>query len=147
MKKEHDIYLAEGRKIINGKDRDRITQMLQGKNKVKLVAKVIVWVMQKLDNVARKEGIEVDDGVKATVAQTLFEEIIEVWRIEMTDDQKELCFSVIVQDYVKGEVAAGRIDPDKLKAQTERAVREMPPEQQQKVKESLARIQQTAKGM
>ena len=57
----------------------------------------------------------------------------------------ELAFSLAVQDYMRGEIKAGRINPAKLQQQQQMAMQEMKPKQRQEIQESLTRIQATAK--
>lgn len=127
-----------------------IVKMLSGDNPVQKVASASVFVMQMVDKNSRESGIEVQDTVKVFGAHeivNLIAELGETARKIPKLDQKlgELTLSVAVQDYVKSEVAAGRINPQKLKVAMDADIRKLPPKTRKEIQDAHIRIQQTSR--
>lgn len=128
--------------------RDAVLSVLKGKNPVQLVANAVVVVLQKIDNASRKAGIETQDMIKLLAAHEFVSQICEIAEaaklFALSKDQQELALSVAVQDYVRNEISAGRIDPVRLMAQVEKGMRKLPQKQKAEVFQSINKIKQTA---
>lgn len=152
LKEDMQQWMAKAMQIVHSKDtRGKIMMMLQSsaKDPVQAVANVTTSVMQQVDMITRRAGIEVDDGVKFAGAHELIgqvEEIARMGRLFSLDQRhQELALSVAVQDYVKGEIAAKRIDPYKLQAKIKAGVQAMSPKDKIVMEQSVKRLADTSK--
>ena len=150
MGKDYQMYVAKGLEIISStQTRDSIVTLLKSADPVSALANTLVVVIQKLDMAARSKGTEVADFVKISGAHELINRLNDIMtaaKIASLDKNHiELAFSLAVQDYMRGEIKAGRINPAKLQQQQQMAMQKMKPKQRQEIQESLTRIQATAK--
>lgn len=129
--------------------RGAILNMLTNNDPVQRVADATVMVMQRIDAASRGAGIEVQDTIKMYGANEIVNLVVEFGnaakKFNITPDLAELALSVAVQDYIKSEVQAGRINAQRLKAKMDIDIRNMPPKMQKEVKDSQMRVQQTAR--
>jgi hypothetical protein len=146
------MYIAKGLELMSSQQtRESMLVVLKGigpGKPVEKLANALVVLLQKLDASARKTGVEVLDSVKVIGAHELIQDLAKTAAaaniFTLDDDHIELAYSVAVQDYVKAEVKAGRINPGKLMAQMQSSVRKMPPKEKQEMAMALKRIQATA---
>ncbi len=148
---DYNQYVAKGMQLIHSPEtRDAIVGILKlkGKAPVQLVADTVVVVIRKADNATREAGIEIQDVVKLLAAHEFVTQICEIAEaarlFTLKPDVKELALSVAVQDYVRGEISAGRIDPVRLMAQVEKGMRQISPKQRSEVLQSIDKIKKTA---
>ncbi|MFA5323822.1 MAG: hypothetical protein WC373_14215 [Smithella sp.] len=149
MKADYVQYVAKGMILLHSAEtRDAILQLLKGKNPVQMVANATVVIIQKLDSVTRNAGQEIQDVVKLFAAHEFVKQIAEIAEaarlFKLDDAHQELALSVAVQNYVRSEISAGRIDPVRLEAQVAKETRAMPIDQRKEMMQSIARIQKTA---
>lgn len=148
-KNDYAQYLSKGMEILHSREtRGAIISLLSGnKTPVQRVANAAVVVLQKVDGAARSKGLEIQDATKLFAAYEIVKQICEIAdaaRLFTLDDQHQnLALSVAVQDYVRAEIAAGRIDPARLNAQITQGMRKLTPEQRSEVDSSIKTIQQT----
>jgi hypothetical protein len=64
---------------------------------------------------------------------------------KLNKDLQERALSVTAQDYVKGEVAAGRINQQQLKVSLAADLRKMPPKLRKEIQQTQQRVVQTAR--
>lgn len=150
FKDELDKYNAKATVLVHSKEtRKAVLSMLKGKDPVQRVANATVTVMQRIDDAARKSGVEVQDTVKIFGAHEIVEMIIEFGSaakiFTMDKDLAELALSVSVQDYINSEVKAGRIHAQKLNVALQADIRKLPPKTRKEMQMSQTRIAQTAK--
>jgi len=149
MKQDLMMYVSKGLDIISSpQTRASIVTMLKHGDPVSALANTLLIIVQKLDCASRAKGVEIADAVKLYGAHDLLAELLKVMSAagiaHLTPDQQNLAFSVMVQDYIKAEVAAGRINPAKLQQQSEAAAAQVSPKMRQQAQESAQRIQATA---
>lgn len=147
-KEDYERFVALGLELISSpKTRRSMETVLATGDPVQALANALGAILRKIDSASRVRGIEVDDHVKLFAAFELLQRLHDVGKaigkMDLDKDHLELAFAVAVQDYIKDEIAAGRIDPEELQRTTKRGMEEMTPEQRNGVKESMARLQQT----
>ena len=150
---KHDFaaYVSRATTLIHAPETTGAIQgMLAGPDPVSKVAAATVMVMQRLDAAARTAGIEVQDAIKVFGAVEVVNMVAELGEAAgkmpvLNQHLKELALSVAVQDYVKGEVKAGRIDPQRLQVAMQADIRQLPPKQRKEIQDAQIRIQQTAR--
>lgn len=150
VRADHDRYVTKAIKLIHSPEtRESVLKMLKGPNPVQRTADVVVGVMQRIDAAARKEGIEIHDSVKVMGANEILNLVIELGEaaklIDLSKDLKELALSTAVQDYVKAEISAKRINQKALLVAIQRDIRSMPPKERKEIQKAQLRIQQTAR--
>lgn len=146
---DYQMFVAKGLQLISSPEtRNSMLTLLKGGDPVNALARALVVILQKMDSAARAKGTEISDLVKMYGAHDL---IVELERVaeaanifNLDKDHVELAFSAAVQNYIKGEIQAGRINPNKLMMQTKAGLNKMKPEERQKVMQSMQRLQQTA---
>lgn len=121
IKEDLSKYIDMAMQIIHSKATTaNIQKQLTAGNHVEQVAKMAVMIMQRIDTATRDSGVETQDAVKVVAAQAivgLLCELAEAAKLfDLSDDHKLLALSAAIQDYFKAEIAAKRIDPEKLKA-------------------------------
>lgn len=151
-KEDYEEWVAIAMEILHSKQtRGAIQDLLKSgaSDPVNTMAKTLGLVLTKLDQSSRNSGQEVDDAVKLLALAEVENQLVEIAEalgaFTLDEAHKELALSIAVQDYVKSEVAAGRINPVKLQAQMATSVSKMPPAERMAMEKSLQRIQQTAK--
>jgi len=152
VKEDFDKYVARATTLIHSPETTGAVQRMLagGKDPVSKVAAATVMIMQRLDAAARTSKIEVQDTVKVFGAAEIVNLVSELGEAtgvfkKLGTELHELALSVAVQDYVKGEVKAGRIDPKKLQMQMNTDMQKAPPELRKEIEDAQIRIQQTAK--
>lgn len=148
--KDYQMYVAKGLEIISSpQTRDGIVISLQQGDPVTALANTLALVIRKLDEGSRGKGVEVSDVVKMYGAHELITELAKVATAAgvkgLDEDHIALAFAFAVQEYIKQEIQAGKINPTKLHMQTKAGVRKLPPEKQQEIVSSIEKIQATAK--
>ncbi|MEA1992214.1 MAG: hypothetical protein U9N58_08485 [Thermodesulfobacteriota bacterium] len=150
MEEDLDKFITKGTMLIHSPEtRNQILSLLQGRNPVESVASALVITVKKLDEVSRREGLEVNDSVKLKGSEELISQIIEVGKAADTlkdfdDDKKELAYSLGVQEYIKGEIQAGRINKQALAEEIKTAMEELPEESRKELDTQLKRINKTS---
>lgn len=149
-KEDLERYINRAILLIHSPEtRQAVLAMLGGENPVQTVADATVMVMQRIDTASRQAGIEVQDTVKMYGAHEIVNLVVEFGnaarKFKLTPDLAELALSVSVQDYVKQEVQAGRINADRLKAKMAADIRKASPKVKKEIQASQTRIQQTAR--
>ena len=151
VREDFDRYVARATALIHSPETTGAVQnMLGGPDPVSKIAAATVMVMQRLDSAARASNIEVQDTIKTFGAVEIVNMVIELGEAagkfgKLDKDLSELALSVAVQDYVKGEIRAGRIDPKRLQVQMDADMRKLPPKQRKEIQASQVRLQQTAR--
>lgn len=150
IKQDLEKYVNKAMILIHAPEtRDAVLKSLGGEDPVQRLASTAVMIMQKIDSAGRDAGIEVQDSVKVIGAHQIVDMINEVATaaglFNLNQDLSHLALSVTVQDYVKAEVAAKRIDSQKLKVAMERDLRTLPPKIRKEAQQSPARLQQIAR--
>jgi hypothetical protein len=146
------MYIAKGLELMSSKQTAQsMLVILKGigpGKPVEKLANALVVLLQKLDAGARQTGVEVLDSVKVIGANDLIRELAKTAAaaniFHLDENHIELAYSVAVQDYVKSEVKAGRVNPGKLLATMQERVKKMPPKEKQEMAMALKRIQATA---
>lgn len=151
VRKDYDKYLAKATMLIHAPETTgAIQNMLGGGDPVKKIVAATVMIMQRLDGVARASGLEVQDTVKVFAASEIINMIAELGEAagkfkKLSTRLHELALAAAVQDYVKGEIRAGRIDPKRLQAEMDANLRKLPADQRKEIADAQIRIQQTAR--
>jgi hypothetical protein len=147
---DYNQYVDKATILIHAPEtRDSVIAMLDGPDPVQQVANATLLVTQRLDMAARQSGIEVEDGVKMYGANQIVRLICEVaaaaGKFNLPEPLIKLAFTVACQDYINGEIAAGRINRQQLRVQVLADIRQMPPKLRKQVQQAPAEIQQTAR--
>jgi len=147
---DYQMFVAKGLELISGKQtRKDILVLLKSGKPVEALANTLVVVLQKLDIAARKKGTEVHDHVKIIGSNELLQELAKIGKaariFDLDADHIELAFSLAIQDYVKTEIQAGRIDGAKLYQTMQQNVKKMAPKDKQDMDMAMQRIAATAK--
>lgn len=147
---DYQMFVAKGLDLISGQQtRKDILVLLKAGKPVESLANTLVVVLQKLDIAARKKGTEVHDYVKIIGANELLQELAKIAKaariFDLDKDHLELAFSLAIQDYVKTEIQAGRIDGAKLYQTMQQNVKKMAPKDKQEMDLAIQRIAATAK--
>lgn len=150
FKTDYAQYVAKAIKLIHSPDtREAVLSLLNNNDPVSKVAKAAVVVMQKLDAASRASGMEIGDSVKVLGAAEIVKLIVEFGnaarKFQLDEELVDLALSVAVQDYVKQEMAAGRLDGKKLKVAMEADIRKLPPAKRKEVQQAQYRIAQIAR--
>ena len=130
--------------------RDSLVNMLNPKDPVNTVAAVVVLVAQRIDTAARQSGMEVPDVAKACAAMGIVKEVAHMGAVakripQLSNDQINLALSVTVQNYIKVEVAAGRINAQQMQMALKTLAQKLPPKTSAPVKKGIEQVQQTGK--
>jgi hypothetical protein len=149
-KDDYARYLSKAVDIIHDpKTQPEILKMLSSKDSVQSVANVAVMIMQRIDAAARQSGIEIQDSVKALASAQIVNVVVETGiaakKFTMDKELIELAISAAVQDYVKGEIASGRMNAKKVQIALQRDMRTMPPKLRKETMETMKRIQHTGR--
>lgn len=127
---------------------DIVAALKNSPNPVEGIANQAKAIIQKVDSISRKEGIELDLQAEMFGGKDLVAEIAEIAEaatgIVIDEDDRQLAFSVSVQNYLKEEIAAGRVDPEELKAGAQQALSQMPKEGQEAANNEMLKIDATA---
>ena len=151
MPDDYALFVSRGLEMISAEQtKDGILTMLRAKDPVQSLADTLIVIIHKLDDAARQKGVEVQDSIKILGAHELINELAKVAKaaniFDLDKDHIELAFSVAVQDYVREEVQAGRINPGKLQAQMQSGVNKMGTKEREEMQAAQERIQKTARG-
>lgn len=143
-------YVSKATQLIHSpQTRDNILSMLNNNNPVQRVADATVMVMQRIDEAARASGTEVEDTVKCFAAHDIVNMIVEFGeaarKFTLDSDLVMLALSLASQDYIKHEIEAGRINPQKLKVMMDADMRKLPPKERKEIQLSQDRIAATAR--
>lgn len=150
IKSDYEKYVNRATMLIHSPETtSSVQKMLTGDDPVQRIAKVTVMIMQRIDAASRTAKQEVHDTIKVLAAVEVVNIIVELGQaaklFKVGKKLTELAVSVAVQDYIKSEAAERRIMPQKLKAQMDVEIRKMPPKEQQDIRKSMQRVQQTAR--
>jgi len=158
LKDDYEQWIVTAMEMVHGQEtRDQFMTLLKtpsagqmnGKGQVESLAGAVVLVIQKIDNASRGQQVEVEDSIKVLGASEISKQIYEVGEaaglLNLDEDHQELALSFAVQNYVRGEVEAKRIDPAKLKAHFDKGLRALPPEEKEKAAASMARVSATGR--
>lgn len=142
----------KGNRILHSPETsDHIVEMLKtGGRPEESVAKVMLYIFSIVDNAARQAGQEIDDQDRIIALVQLVKMAAELAKaagaFTLNDKQMQLAISLSIQMYLKQEIAAGRIDPQKLQADLQKGIAAMPPDKQKELNQSVLSINQTAMG-
>lgn len=144
-------YMDKAAMILHDpKTRVTVLQTLKRPDPVKQIAAITVSIMQKLDEMLRQSGIELRDSLKAIGAFVIVADVatfgVEGGAFEKLDkDYVQLAFSIAIQDYVKAEAKAGRINPKALHVAMQADIRRMNPRQRKEIENSMRNLPQIAR--
>ena len=149
MDQDYKQWRTKAMMIVHGrKTRDDILNLLRIKDPVSATAELTVQIVEKMDAAMRKEGVEVDDAVKLFGAKEVIRQLAEVAEsakvFEMSDDLQDLTLAVAVQEYIKREIKAGRVDPRKIRSESLANIKKMPPKLRREMDEGYRKVQGTA---
>lgn len=150
VREDYKKYVAKGMTLMySPQTRESILNLLKGDDPVQRVADAVVMIMQRIDTATRKANIEVKDSIKVLAAHEFVNQVVEYGNtagiFKLNKELAELALSVTVQDYVKSETQAGRINPKNLQVAIQADMRKMPPKERKEALASSSRIQQTAR--
>lgn len=111
---------------------------------VKQIALLTVTIIQRIDEASRQQGIETSDAVKVIAAYKIVELLCELGeaagKFKLSQDFQTLALYAAIQDYFKGEIAAGRIDPVKFRQSAAQGIKSLPPDTLNATKEMINRM-------
>lgn len=143
-------YVTKATILIHSKETTKkIQAALILPDPVQQIANLTVMIIQRIDSAARQQGVETQDNVKLAAAKAIIGLLCELAqamkKFTLSQDLKTLALATAMQDYYKGEIKAGRIDPIKLKQSKGRAIQSMPPQLLQQSKDIAAKLPMIAK--
>lgn len=142
--------VTRGMEILHGPDtKDSIAAAIQASSDpVTGVADLAKSIMQKIDLISRQEGIEINVLSKINGSKELVNEIAELAEDRgapvMDEADRELAWSVSMQDYVKEEIAAGRLDPAELEQGVMESMKSLDKEGMEAANQEMIRLDETA---
>ena len=152
IKQDYTSYLSKATTLIHAPETSSsIVNMLAGPDTPQQkVADATVMIMQRIDQAGRQAGVEISDFVRCIAAHAIVQLLDEIGVTagklkKMDANMINLSMSIAIQNYFKGEIKAGRIDPQKLKATIQSGIARAPQKTRQQMHQSLAAIQRTAK--
>lgn len=152
QKEDYEDWVSIAMDILHSKQtRGDVHTMIKAgaEDPVRTTANILLLILHKLDNTTRSAGQEVDDAIKLLALSEMVNQVAEIAEalgaFTIDEDHQSLALSIAVQDYVKGEVSAGRINPVKLQAQIATSVGKMPPEERMAMEKSIQKIAQLSK--
>ena len=150
IKADYAKYCALATRIIHTEGpREQILSSLKGNDPVKKLADVTVIILQKMDQVLRDSGQELQDSIKIFGAHAVVDEIADLGEAagiaKYSEDWRLLALSGACQDYIKAEVAAGRINAQRLNVEIQAGLRQMPPKQRKDILDGMKRVEQIAR--
>ncbi len=149
LEADGERFTAKGMKLIHSpQSRSAVVNVLNKNNPIESVADATVQVISRLDQVS--DG-RVNDMVKIKSGLDLMMQIIEVGEASgklqpMSDEEKQAAYAVSIEKYLKGEIAAGRINKEALTADMEQGIAKMSGEERMGLGEQLQTINRTAVG-
>lgn len=142
--------VTRGLELLHSKQtRDKIIQSLKDStDPVQGVADQAKAIIQRADSMTRTDGIEISPISKITGGKDLVDEIAELAEAAglgpMDEDDRELSHSVSMQDYIKEEIAAGRIDPAELQAGVAESMGGLDKEGMEAANQQMLKLNKTA---
>ena len=150
LKQDFAQYVSKATTMINSpQTRAQTLTMLKGSDPCKQVSQAAVIVMQQVDALSRRANIEVRDDIKFVATYVIIEQLAQMASAaglyKLDKDYCLLAMSMAVQNYIKAEVAAHRVDAKQVAVQMQIAQREMPPEQKKAMADATRRMPEIAK--
>lgn len=150
IKQDFAQYISKASTIINSpQTRSATLETLKGPDPAKQIANTTVLVMQQIDSLSRKSGIEILDTIKVIGAHVIVEQLYQLANAaglyKLPEEYRMFALSIAVQNYIKAESKTGRINLKQLSVQIQRDMRSMSPEQRKMISKSMQNIPQTAK--
>lgn len=148
--KDAHRLVTRGMELIHSpQTRDAMVQALKdNSNLVQAVADQAKVIIQRVESDARKEGVKLGDISKLMGCKDLVGEIAAVAEVSgagsLDPDDQDLAFSVAAQDYLKEEIAAGRLDPKNLQGQIKQMLLSLPKDQLEAANKTSLKINATA---
>lgn len=142
--------VTRGMEIIHSPQaKDKIVSDIKSSpNTVEGIAGQVKAVIQRVDSIARKEGKEINAMAQLSGGMELVNEMADLTESvtgeKVNGDDRELAFTVSVQDYLKDEIAAGRADPAELQAGVQQAMEGLDPEQFEAANNQMLKLNSTA---
>jgi hypothetical protein len=130
--------------------RDKIINSMMQPHPVDGVKNGVLAVMQRTDEAMRKEGVQIFGQAKLDSAVELVGEVSEISEAigaKLDDKDIRLALSLAIQDYMKPEIEAGRIDAQEAKAGIATAMQNMSPEERKITNDQTLEIDQSAQAM
>jgi len=150
IESQHEQYLAKGMEMIHSpQTRDSILELLRASDPVDALSKTLVMVLHKVDEAARSANLEVEDAAKLMGASELLTQLYEIGEaakiMKLMPDEIHLALAAGIQNYVKDEVVAGRINPQKLAETMKKNLSLLSPKEKADSLLALKKIEQTGK--
>jgi len=149
-KRQLTQYVVKGMQLLHsGETGGDIVEVLKGTpNKSQAVAEVTTSVLQRLDTAAREAGDDVHDMIKLEGAVDLLQQVIEIGEVsgatkKFTPEETQAAIALTVQEYLRGEIASGRVNKDELAKQITGGISQMSPEDQEELNKETLRINDT----
>jgi hypothetical protein len=150
VKQDFAQFVSKASTMINSpQTRQQTLAMLRGSDPARQIARGTVVILQQIDTLSRKSGIEILYTVKVVGAYVIVEQLYQLAAVagfyKLEEAYRMLALSIAVQDYIKAETQAGRINAKQLAVQVQRDMRAMPPEQRKMLTKSMQASPQVAK--
>jgi uncharacterized protein YoxC len=129
--------------------KDSVAQALKSSvNPVQGVADQSREILKRVDQLARREGNEINYESKIMGAAELVSEVADYAEsvgVEPLDAKdRELAYSLSAQDYLKGEIAEGRVSPEELQQGVASSMSQMDRAQMEGINQQMLQINDTA---
>jgi len=145
---KHKLVVRAMEIMNSPKTRDIISDNLRkSQQQVKTVAETAQHIVHKIDTAAAKKNIDIDFQAKIEGGIEIIQEISEIAEAvgkPLQEDDKELAYSLAIQDYLKEEIRAGRIDKDELEKYAKDGLQNLDPEGMEAANEQMGRIDHAA---
>lgn len=142
--------VTRGMEILHSpQTKDAILQSMRVSNDpVQAMADKGKEIMQRVDTAARQEGTEINVMAKINGGRELVNEIADLAESAgappVSEEDRELAWSVSMQDYMKDEIAAGRLDPKEVEQGVMESMKSLDKEQLEAANQEMIRLDTTA---
>lgn len=120
LQEEADIFVANGIKVIHDqKVSDNLIKQIQGSNDpIEGIADATLSVIERLEQSASQNGIQISDAAKIHGSNQLMGEVINIAEIagvpKLNEEQRYQAFSLAVSKYIGNAVNSGKISKEQL---------------------------------
>jgi hypothetical protein len=119
QERQMGLFVDAGLQIIRGEEvQQNIIGQTQAEDPVDALAKIVVMVMGRLEDIAQDNGEQIDPDAELHAANVLLGEIMSIYEQnggqKLTDEQRYQSFSLAVSIYLDDAVKTGKITKEEL---------------------------------
>lgn len=144
-------YVTKGMQLVfNDKSSETIIDTLANStNPIQGVADVSVSLVQRIDKAVRDSGDDVNDYIKIQGAYDILSQVVELGEAsgaikKLSPEEIQTAYSIATQDYLKGEISAGRVNKDELAKSISQGIQNATPDQRKMIDDQTKTIDSVA---